>query len=58
MATFAVMSGDLVTNVIVADNQAEAESVLNVTLIEYTVDNPAWIGSTYDAVSGTFIQPI
>lgn len=57
MATFAVMSGNLVTNVIVTDDKAQAESDLGVTLIEYTNENPAWIGSTYDEVTGTFVLP-
>lgn len=48
MATYAVMAGSTVSNVIVADNKEETEAALNCTLVEYTVENPAGIGWTYD----------
>lgn len=57
MATFAVMNGTTVNNIIVTDNQAQAESDLGVTLIEYTSSNPAGIGWEYDPTSGTFADP-
>lgn len=57
MATFAVLNGSMVVNVIVADDQAEAQDALGVTLVEYTPDNPAGIGWTYDPASGLFTQP-
>ena len=44
MATYAVMSGNIVSNVIVADNKEETEAALNCVLVEYTAENPAGIG--------------
>jgi len=58
MATFAQMSGDVVENIIVADDKEKAEQELNVTLIEITRENPAGIGSTYDSSTGTFTAPV
>ena len=55
MAIFAVVSGNSVTNVIVADDKEETEKALNVTLIEITSANPAGIGWTYDGEK--FNQP-
>jgi len=57
MATYAVMSGNTVTNIIVADNKEEASMVMGAELIEYTDDNPAGIDWTYDAETGQFAQP-
>jgi hypothetical protein len=48
MATFAVMSGDSVSNVIVADTKEIAEEVTGSICIEYTEENPAGIGYHYD----------
>lgn len=56
MATFAVMGGNIVTNVIVADTLEEA-SVLG-HCIQYTKENPAGIGWTYDEATGTFSAPV
>ena len=58
MATFAVMSENEVTNVIVTDNKEQSEQDLGVTLIEFTQENPAGIGWTYDSATGTFSAPI
>ena len=52
--TFAVMSENQVTNVIVADTIEIAEAVTNLTCVEYTEANPAGIGWTYD---GTNFEP-
>jgi hypothetical protein len=58
MATYAVMSGgNTVTNIIVAENKEEASMVMGAELIEYTDDNPAGIGWTYDEETGKFIPP-
>jgi hypothetical protein len=57
MATYAMMNGNTVSTVIVADNKEETEAVLNCTLIEYTLENPAGIGWTYDEATGRFIEP-
>lgn len=58
MATFAVMGGNTVSTVIVADNKEETEAALGVVLIEYTPENPAGIGWTYDESTGKFSTPI
>lgn len=56
MATFAMMSGNSVSNVIVADDKEATEAALNCTLIEVTADNPAGIGWTYE--DGEFVAPV
>ena len=52
---FAVISGDIVTNIIVADSKEIAEQVTSQTCVEYTDENPAVIGLGY--VDGVFEQP-
>jgi len=58
MATYAVMGGNTVSNVIVADDPQDASNVLGARLIEYTSENPAGIGWTYDEETGRFSPPI
>lgn len=58
MATFAMMSGNIVSNVIVADDKEITEAALNCKLIEYTSKNPAGIGWIYDEKTGKFTAPI
>lgn len=58
MATFAMMNGNLVTNVIVADDKEVTEAALKCKLIEYTPENPAGIGWVYDEVTGKFNAPV
>ena len=55
MANFAVIEDGLVTNAIVADTKEIAELVTGLTCVEYTDDNPAFIGGTYDGE--TFTPP-
>jgi hypothetical protein len=55
MATYAVISGNTVSNCIVADTQADAELATGATCVEYTDANPAGIGWTYDGT--TFTAP-
>jgi hypothetical protein len=57
MATYAVMSGNTVTNIIVADNKEEASMVMGAELIEYTSENPAGIDWTYDLETSKFNPP-
>ena len=59
MATYAILTGNQVTNVIVADteNDALAVSPKGVTAVKYTPDNPAGIGWTYDEATGQFTDP-
>jgi hypothetical protein len=56
MATFAVISGKLVTNVILAETKEIAEEVTGLTCVEYTNENPAGIGWTYDGTN--FVSPV
>jgi len=58
MATFAVISGNIVTNVIVANTQTDAEMVTNSTCVEYTDTNPAGIGWTWDGTTFTPPAPV
>ena len=58
MGTYAVMGGNVVSNVIVADDPQDASNVLGAQLIEYTSENPAGIGWTYDAETGRFNPPV
>lgn len=57
MATFAMMSGNSVSNIIVADDKEATEAALKCTLIEITAENPGGIGWTYDPETGTFQTP-
>ena len=57
MATYAMMGGNLVTNIIMADDKEATEAALHCTLIEYTPENPAGIGWTYDPETGKFNPP-
>ena len=54
MKTFAVLNYDSVTNIIVADSKEIAETVTGSICVEYTSDNPAVVGYTYN---GTFFVP-
>ena len=55
--TAALMSGDIVSNIIVVDDIEQSAQDLGATLIEYTAENPAGIGYTYDSVTGKFSAP-
>lgn len=58
MATYAMMGGNVVSNIIMADDKAATEAALGCTLIEYTPENPAGIGYIYDETTGKFIAPV
>ena len=60
MANFAILSGNSVSNIIVADNEktAVAVSPKGVTVIEYTTENPAGIGWSYNESTKKFVQPV
>lgn len=53
MANYAVIKDDVVNNVIVADTKEIAETVTGLTCIEYTDENPAGIGWSYDGAEFT-----
>ena len=57
MATYAMMNGNVVSTILVADNKEETEAALNCTLIEYTTENPAGTGWTYNESTGRFTEP-
>lgn len=56
MANFAVIENNIVVNVIVAESLEDAENATNLICFEYTNENPAGIGWTYNG--STFEQPI
>lgn len=58
MATFAQMGGNTVTNIVVGDSKEELERIFGGTFIEYTAENPAGMGWTYDEATNTFINPV
>ena len=55
MTNYAVVEGNKVINVIVADSKEIAEEATNKMCVEYTLENPAGIDWTYDGVN--FIKP-
>lgn len=57
MATFAVMSGNQVGNLIAADTLADAELVTRSTCIEYTDHTTVGLNWTYDETTGQFTDP-
>lgn len=57
MGTYALMGGNTVGNIIVADDKEATEAALGCVLIEYTPENPAGIGWIYDEATGKFIPP-
>ena len=58
MATYAMMAGNSVGNIIVADDKEATEADLNCTLIEITPENGGGIGWTYDPETGKFVAPV
>lgn len=57
MANFAVLNGNVVTNVIVANSKEDAELVTNATCVEYDETIPAGIGWVYDGTGFISRQP-
>ena len=58
MPTFAMMNGNVVDTIIMADDKEATEAALRCVLIEFTEDNPAGIGYTYDPETGKFAAPV
>lgn len=56
MGIYAMMSGNTVGNLIVADDKEATEQALRCVLIEITPDNPAGIGWSRDA-DGNWVAP-
>ena len=57
MGKFAILEGNLVVNLIVAESAEIAETVTKKTAIESVDGNHAIIGGSYDPVSKKFIDP-
>jgi hypothetical protein len=57
MKTFAQLSGNIVTNVLAGENIDDVKAVVGNDVVEYTAENPAGIGWTYDPEAGTFTPP-
>jgi hypothetical protein len=55
MANFAVIKDGRVENVIVCESKALAEEVTGLTCVEYTSENPVFVGLGYDGT--TFEHP-
>lgn len=53
-----MMSGNSVDNIVMADDKEATEAALRCTLIEFTAENPAGIGWTYDPETGVFTAPV
>lgn len=53
MATFAIMSGNKVSNVVVANSKADIEPIFGSNIIEYTKESPAGIGWIWDGTKFT-----
>ena len=58
MATYAVLSDNVVVNIIVSDDKDAIESALQCSLIEYTLENPVSVGWVYDYETSTFTPPL
>lgn len=58
MSNFAVLSGDVVSNIIVADSLEIAEAVTGSICIEYTNENPAGVNFLYNKETKTFTGPV
>jgi uncharacterized protein YbjT (DUF2867 family) len=53
-----MMSGNTVETIIMADDKQATEAALRCTLIEYTAENPAGVGWSYDPETGVFTEPV
>ena len=53
----AIIENGIVVNTIVCESVELAESLIGLTAVEYTVENPAGIGWTYNSTTGEFRSP-
>ena len=56
MSKFAILGNDTVINIVIADSLEEVSRLGNA--VEYTDENPAYIGGKYDAETGKFLPPV
>lgn len=57
MPTFAMMSGNTVENIIVADDKKATEAALGCVLIELIEGTPCGFGWTFDEETEQFVAP-
>ena len=57
MTTYAMMNGNTVENIIVADDKEKTEESLRCILIEITDENPAGMGWIYNFETKKFNPP-
>jgi hypothetical protein len=57
MAKFAILENNIVINIIIADSKEIAEEATGLSAVEYTDENTAKIGQTYDSVNNVFYTP-
>lgn len=53
----AIIENGIVVNTIICESVELAESLIGLTAVEYTVENPAGIGWTYNSTSHVFTSP-
>ena len=58
MSRFAVMSGNTVMNIIIADTKEIAEEATKTSCIELSSEDSVGEGMTYDEVAKKFIDPM
>lgn len=56
--TFAELENNIVINVLIADTLEGAEIATGATCVEYTNENPAAVGWSYDNATGIFTAPV
>lgn len=56
MANFAIVENGIVKNVILADSKKIADKVTEKDCIEYSDENPAYIGGAF--IDGVFFAPV
>lgn len=55
MATFAILRNNIVENIIIADDVETAKALTGLDAVEYTEENPARIGDSFDAINNIFV---
>ena len=53
-----MLNGNKVETIIMADDKEATEAALRCVLIEFTEDNPAGAGWSYDPETGKFVAPV
>ena len=58
MVNYAVINNNIVENIIVADSLETAETTTGFTCVEYTSENPAYVGWVYNNDTKKFTPPV